>query len=135
MIRLYRVQRGFTLLEILVALAVFAGLAASVTQIFASGVDTTLEVEKESYAYILAESKMDETLLLEDAREAAGSGKIEKTDYRYSIEVNEQAYPGEARAFELLHIQVTVAWGAGRYAADVQLESLKTQSKMQGGAL
>lgn len=120
---------GFTLLEILVALALFAGLAASVTQIFASGVDTTLDVENESYAYILAESKMDEILLLEDAREGAGGGNIEGTIYRYQIDVNEQDYPGEPRAFELLHIELTVSWGEGRFGSNVRLEALKTQVK------
>lgn len=124
-------QHGFTLLEILVALAIFAGIAASVTQIFAAGVDTTLDVEKESYAYILAESKMDEVLLLADVREAAGSGTLEGSDYRYRIDVNEQAYPGEPRAFDLLHIQLIIGWGEGRYASDISLEALKTQRKTQ----
>lgn len=121
--------RGFTLLEVIVALAILAGVAASVTRIFAMGVDNTLEVEKESYAYLLAESMLDELLLLEDVREGAGDGMIENTSYRYRIDISEQAYPGEARAFELMHIRLSIAWGEGRYAADIALEALKTQVK------
>lgn len=124
-------QRGFTLLEVVVALAILAGVAASVTQIFSMGVENTLEVEKESYAYILAESMLDDLLLLEDVREGAGSGAIDNTAYRYHVDVAEQDYPGEARAFELMHIQLTVSWGEGRYASDVSLEALKTQVKPQ----
>lgn len=127
--KLGRSTAGFTLLEVIIALAILAGVAASVTQIFAMGVDNTLEVEKESYAYIFAESMLDELLLLEDVREGAGSGVIENTAYRYHIEVNEQDYPGEARAFELLHIQLNIAWGEGRYATEISLEAVKTQVK------
>lgn len=122
-------QRGFTLLEIIIALAILAGVAASVTQIFASGVDTTLSVEKESYAYTYAESLMDELLLLKDVREGAGSGEIENTDYRYEVTVSEQAYPGEPRSFELMHIGLKVFWGEGDYQSDITIESLKTQVK------
>ncbi len=122
-------QNGFTLLEVLLALAIFAGMAASISQIFAKGVDTTLAIEKESYAYLLAESKMDELLLLKDVREGAGSGRLENSDYRYEVVVSEQTYPGEPRAFELLHIRLTLSWGEGRYTDTIALESLKTQAK------
>lgn len=125
-------QCGFTLLEVIVALAILAGVAASVTQIFAMGVDNTLEVEKESYAYILAESMLDEVLLLDDVREGAGSGVIENTAYRYVVGVTEQDYLGEARkSFELVHVQLSIAWGEGDYAADVSLEALKTQVRQR----
>lgn len=124
-----RKSRGFTLLEVIIALAILAAVSASVTQIFAKGVETTLEVEKESYAYILAESMMDELLLLDDVRAGAGSGTLADGKYRYTVDVSEQAYPGEARDDELMHVRLSIAWGQGHYATDVVLESLKIQVK------
>ncbi len=84
-------QAGFTLLEVIVALALLAAIAAS--------------------------------------RQGAGSGQIDNSDYRYTVEVSEQDYPGEARAFELMHVQLTLSWGEGKYGTDISLEALKTQVK------
>ncbi len=122
-------SRGFTLLEVMIALVLLASIAASVVQVISRGVDSTLTLEHESTAYLLAESKMDELLLLADVREGAGAGVFAGDgDYRYQVEVNEQPYEGQARSFELMHIGLTVRWGETSDNA-VVLEALKTQAK------
>lgn len=119
--------KGFTLLEVMIALAILAGVSASVVQIFASGVETTIEVEMESQAYILAESKMDELLLLKDIQEGEGTGEIENTPFKYEVIVEPQEYPGVERIFTLWHIELLLLWGEGEHQSSVKLESLKTQ--------
>lgn len=119
--------KGFTLLEVMIALAILAGVSASVVQIFASGVEVTQSVEMESQAYILAESKMDEILLMENIQDSEGSDTIQNTPFRYLIEVSPHSYPGEPRGFELWHINLSVLWGEGDYQSSVKLESLKSQ--------
>ncbi len=122
-------SRGFTLLEVMIALVLLAGIAASVVQVISRGVDSTLTLEHESTAYLLAESKMDELLLLADVREGAGADVFAGDgDYRYQVEVNEQPYEGQVRSFELMHIDLTVRWGETSDNA-VVLEALKTQVK------
>lgn len=123
-------QLGFTLLEVLVALALFAGISAAVVQIFASGVDVTQNLAEETQAYLLAESKMDEILLLKDVH-AANSGTFPDTPFHYTVTVSPQTYHGdtESRNAELLHIELTVNWGEGRYRNQITLEALKTQQK------
>lgn len=123
-------QAGFTLLEIMIALAILATVSASVVQIISRGVDTTLLLENESYAYVLAESKMDELLLLKDVRDGEGGGVFAGDDgFRYQVAVTEQPYDGSPRVFELLHIDVTVLWGGDEDPYDITLEALKTQLK------
>lgn len=123
--------KGFTLLEIMVALAILAGVAASVVQILASGVDVTNDVEMQSQAYILAESKMDETLLQDHVQDAVGTGAIEDTPFQYEISVEPQEYPGKERGFALWHITVAIFWGEDDYRTSVKLESLKTEVRQR----
>lgn len=121
--------QGFTLLEVMVALAILAGVAASIVQTLASGVEVTQSVEKESQAYILAASKMNDLLLLDDVQTGAGSGSIENTAFRYVATVEPADYPGAERKFVLWHIVLTVLWGEGDYQSSVVLQSLKSQAK------
>lgn len=120
---------GFTLLETMIALAILAGVAAAVAQLYASGVETTLDVERESQAYIWAQSKMDEALLFDDVNEAAGQGMIDGTPFTYSISVTDQPYHGEARpGFGLHHIEVAITWGSSAYDNAIRIVSLKAQA-------
>lgn len=119
---------GFTLLEVMIALAILAGVSASIAQILAAGVESTQAVEKQSQAYILAAAKMDELLLLDRVETVSGSGTFTDTPFRYLIEVTPQPYAGQQRGFALWHINLQVLWGDEDDQSAVQLESLKSQA-------
>lgn len=122
---------GFTLLEIMVALAILAGVSASIAQILAAGVESTQAVEKQSQAYILAASKMDELLLLDPIENATGSGTFKDTPFRYQIDITPQSDSDPQRGFTLWHIDLHVLWGAAESQSAVRLVSLKSQASQR----
>lgn len=54
---------GFTLLEVLIALAIFATAAAALLQLFSSELDRAAQTERQRAAVALAQSKLDAAVL------------------------------------------------------------------------
>lgn len=102
---------GFSLLEILLALAILGGAMAVLSQIAETGTSAAREARDLSVARLLCQSKLSETLLdaasgispqtvIDAPLEAFDSGSL--TTFNYSVEVQ----PGQLDG--LLNLRVTV---------------------------
>ncbi len=118
-------QAGFTLLEVMVSLAILASIASFAMQIFYRGVDRAIDIEQMSYATILAESKMDEVLMAEDITAAASSGVFSDEAFRYRVLVEPVPYDGEVPDYDLYRIEVAVLWGEEAFERELDLTSLR----------
>ncbi|MBI2565471.1 MAG: type II secretion system minor pseudopilin GspI [Candidatus Schekmanbacteria bacterium] len=88
---------GFTLLEVMVAMAILAmGVVASMN-IFSSGMASASRAKEHAAALVLAESKMTELTMKPMLEEGTDSGELEGTEYRWESTV-EPYEPGADEA-------------------------------------
>jgi general secretion pathway protein I len=104
-------RSGFTLLEILVALVIFALAFGVLAQIMQTGLRQTAGAQTRAGATLLARSELarvgiEVPLQVGRAEGETADGMRWQTD----IEVAEQ--PDEDQSLALYEVQVTVAWGA-----------------------
>jgi general secretion pathway protein I len=107
-----RAERGFTLLEVLVALVVFALLFGVLAQIFQTGLRQSTVAEAASAATLLARSQLARVGV--EVPLAAGEFEGESEDglsWRTVIEVAEA--PSAEEILVPYLVTVSVAWGAG----------------------
>jgi general secretion pathway protein I len=117
---------GFTLLEILVALVIFALLFGVLAQIFQTGLRQSRVAEASAAATLLARSQLARVGI--EVPLAAGDLEGESADglrWRIAIEVAEP--PADDRALVPDLVQVSVAWG-GSPAEQVTLTTLRLGS-------
>jgi general secretion pathway protein I len=122
-------QRGFSLLEILIAFSILALSLGILLKIFSAGVNTAGVAEEYTVAVRIAESLMAGTV--EDAplkpSQAAG---VENKKYHWRVSVSPFQFTAEnldvsAIAAVLFKVKVTVSWGDRR----VELITLKLANK------
>lgn len=120
-------QRGFTILEIMIALTILATMVSILLSIFSSGIVRAADGESAAKAMIYAQSKMDEILLVDGKalNDIEKSGTIKQTNLSFRIEMKPQAFPSEPRRVALQHVGLTVFWNDGDGEREVYLEALK----------
>ncbi|MEO4048205.1 type II secretion system minor pseudopilin GspI [Pseudomonas sp. CAU 1711] len=95
-----RRQDGFTLLEVLVAMAIFAVVAASVLSASARALQTAARLEDKTFATWLADNRMQQ-LQLEEAAPGEGRAQGEETfagrRWLWQSEVSATSEPGMLR--------------------------------------
>lgn len=115
--------QGFTLLEVLVAFVIAAGLIAVLLRVFGNGLKSADLSDHYSRATTIAESKLTEaaTEAAEkgvDASEGSESGEIEDTDFKFVVTTTEIADPtpptdplqAQQVRVRLVEITVRVMW-------------------------
>jgi general secretion pathway protein I len=115
---------GFTLLEILVALVIFALAFGVLAQIMQTGLQQSAGAQSRAGATLLARSELarvgvEVPLQVGRAEGETGDGMRWQTE----IEVVEE--PDENQSLALYQVQVTVAWGASP-AEQLSLTTLRT---------
>jgi general secretion pathway protein I len=107
-----RANRGFTLLEVLVALVIFALLFGVLAQIFQTGLRQSSVAEAASAATLLARSQLARVGVEVPLAEGETLGETEDgLRWRTVIEVAEA--PSEEESLVPYLVTVSVAWGAG----------------------
>lgn len=104
-------MKGFTLLEVMVALAIMAGVVLTVISSVNYHLSLTTRNNEESVALLLARAKIEELELLDKeklSQEKEGTFKPEWPEYSWKAEIT----PSPVPVFKIL--TVTVTWGPQR---------------------
>ncbi len=123
-------DKGFTLLEILVATSILAIAIVVVLQLFSSNLRSITASEDYVYAAMKADAKMKEVLAEKEIKERS---MTEITDDGYNINVNITEEKKEGRDLlnvKLLRIDVIVQWKKGRKEKSLSLSTLKLVKKI-----
>jgi type II secretion system protein I len=110
-------SRAFSLLETLVAVAIFAIAIVAIIEGIAANSRTQAWIESESRAVMLAQNTMEEVEYVGDLRVGSDSGNYEGDDSRYgwTSEVLDGGQDG------LYEVRVTVNWSEGEAQRDFRL--------------
>ncbi len=104
-------MRGFTLLEVMVSLAIMAGVVLTVISAVNYHLAIASRDREETIAILLARAKMEELDIPdngEDARKTEGTFGPEWPDYSWKTETAATAVPG------FRSVTVTVSWSGDR---------------------
>ncbi|MHC1697123.1 MAG: type II secretion system minor pseudopilin GspI [Geobacteraceae bacterium] len=104
-------MKGFTLLEVMVALAIMAGVVLTVISSVNYHLSLTTRNNEESVALLLARAKLEELELLDQQQLAQGKeGSFEPEWPAYSWKA--EIFPSPVPVFK--NLTVTVTWGPQR---------------------
>jgi general secretion pathway protein I len=115
---------GFTLLEILVALVIFALAFGVVAQIIQTGLRQSGVARSLTTATLLAQSELARVGVELPLRPGQTDGETE-TGMRWHTEVELIEQPNEQQSLATYQVQVTVAWGPNP-AEQLTLTTLRT---------
>ena len=126
---------GFTLLEVVIALAIVGVSVAIVMQIFSGGLKNLRRIDLAHRAMSHAENVMNEILADGEIIGAGGmSGELDN-EFRYTAEVTEWEIPQEQLSLELvaptsrlLQVTVLIHFVNDRFGKSYRLSTLKTVS-------
>jgi len=124
-------NKGFSLLEILVAFTIMAISLGIVLKIFSSGVNTAIISEDYIIATQIAESLMA-TTGVENALEIGERSGSEGDKYQWQVKItsNETFEVMDDSEIELLAVQVVVSWEENKLnGRTVELNTIKTRSQ------
>jgi general secretion pathway protein I len=128
-------QRGFSLLEILIAFSILALSLGILLKIFSGGVNTAVVAEDYTIAVQIAESLMAKTGSEIPLKDHQSSG-LENEKYQWSLTISPYFLGNESigpknEAAQLYKVNVTVLWGDDGEGDDrqIQLTTLKLAAK------
>jgi general secretion pathway protein I len=117
-------NHGFTLLEILVALVIFALAFGVVAQIVQTGLRQSGVARSLTAATLLAQSELARVGVEVPLRTGPADGETE-TGMRWHTEVELVEQPNEQQSLATYQVQVTVSWGPNP-AEQLTLTTLRT---------
>ena len=131
-------QRGFTLLEVVVAFVLLALTLVTVFQIFSTGLARAGELDEHARALVVAQSQIA-TVGLEEKLEgpAEKRGESEDRKYRWTLSVQPYEEPPEAGApqpmssLQMYRVDAVVSWdGADGRSRNLRLSTLTLGAKL-----
>jgi general secretion pathway protein I len=117
-------ERGFTLLEVLVALTIVTLAFGVLAQIIQTGLRQSAAARSLAAASLLARSELGRIGVDVPLQAGQADGATED-GMRWHTEIAVVEGPGEDRSLALYQVQVTVAWG-GSPAEQLMLTTLRT---------
>lgn len=129
--RRYITAGGFTLLEVMVAVAVVAIALVGLLRLHLVSLDNTLRSQDLTTAVLLAQGKMATVGTFPDTGEEQGKFEGPELErFRWFTRVTEHSFPvGTAGTppVEVRHIMVTVLWFEGQHEQQYTLDAYGTQ--------
>jgi len=124
--------QGFTLLEILVALAVVSIAVTIVLQLFSANLRTVYRAQTMTAAAVRAEDRMREILSAPALVEKSWS-EASEAGYRWDVSVTEVLKERtDNLPFRLMEIILTIRWSEGQKEKSFTLKSQKMTDKNAG---
>jgi general secretion pathway protein I len=107
-----RRARGFTLIEVLVALTMFAVVGGALLQLFQGGLRSVRKADDRTHAALLARSKLTELRVFSHHRPGQLSGTLDN-GYRWHAELAESESQEllTSGALRPLELTLTIHWG------------------------
>jgi len=124
-------EKGFTLLEIIVALTILATAILALVSMFSGGLNLASQSDRYLNGVFLAQQKFSQ-LELEDFKSEALEGVFENQDvYRWQLEVlpYDSALNNEDARINIQKISLRVFWEDKGLEKEVRLISLKTRGE------
>ena len=106
-----RGERGFTLLEVIVAMALFAAGIVAISRLFTGALRLSGGARDASAAAIYARQRMEEALLAPDPAEGVEQGDFGE-GYRWRLTTS-FVPPAEEKPYDEILYRVTVTWDDG----------------------
>lgn len=108
-------QRGFTLLEVLVAFVLLAAVLAVAFQIFSRGMSRASMLEERSQALAVAQSQLNVQGVEQTLKEGQTTGETEDRRYQWTVTIRKTDQGVEAgkpapSIYSLYRIDVLVTW-------------------------
>jgi general secretion pathway protein I len=108
-------QRGFTLIEVVVAFVLLALVMSTAFEIFSAGMSRSGLLEERSRALVVAQSRMATVGVEETLKEGETSGESEDRKYQWAVSVKrssegEDAGKPQPSVYSLYRIDVRVTW-------------------------
>jgi len=105
---------GFSLLEVLVAFAIFAAAAVALLQTFSTELDRAGESDRQRAALALAQSKLDTLMLTEPVKDQVHSGEAARgLRWRVSVRRYRDAGISDTSVVMPALVTATVSWADG----------------------
>ncbi len=111
-------QQGFSLLEVIAAIAVLAIAFAALMQVAGSSLSLTSRANERTQAALRARSLLDGAFVMEPVREGESEGRFDDT-YRWRMNVSRYQPPDEKPAADgfaaagMYRLDLDVIWGRG----------------------
>ncbi|OGP88482.1 MAG: hypothetical protein A2156_03405 [Deltaproteobacteria bacterium RBG_16_48_10] len=125
------VERGFTLLEVVIALAILGIGLTVIMELFSGGLRLARVSQEYTKAMNYASLKMEEIATQRTIEEGQDEGEFDKT-FRWQVSVEKvDILPGEKSTefkppADLYHIRINVLWKSGSKGRAASLETYKT---------
>jgi prepilin-type N-terminal cleavage/methylation domain-containing protein len=116
---------GFTLIEVLVALAVAAAILSLCFELFSSNAAALGRTERAEQAVLLAESTLERATAEPGGVMAGSSGEVDGFTWRIDSLPFAAASPGNPDAPGLYQLRATVTWGSGAARRSYSLVTLR----------
>ena len=123
MTTLRRGERGFTLLEVIVAMALFAAGIVAISRLFSGSLRLSGGARDASAAAIYARQRMEEALLAPNTAEGAEQGSFGE-GYRWKLETS-FVPPAEEKPYDEIKYRVTVTWDDGGEERATELTAVR----------
>ncbi len=131
---LRRTEAGFTLLEVVVAMALFAAGIVLVTQLLSGALRLSAGSRDASESVIYARQRMEEALLAPNPVEGTERGTF---GGKYRWEVATAIVPPEGEEpYDEIRLHVTIRWldGASERSVDLSATRWRWKERQDGGA-
>jgi len=126
-----RGEKGFTLLEVIVAMAIFAAGIVAISRLFTGSLRLSGGARDASAASIYARQRMEEALLVPNPVEGAEQGAF-GDNYRWEVATFFVPQEEEEKPYDEIRLRVTVRWDDGVDGRAVDLSATRWRWKEMG---
>lgn len=127
-------QKGFTLLEVLVAFIVFVLIFGAVLDALGMALRNTRRSAEVSEAALWAQSKLDAIGTIEELEDGSDRGEFNR-QFRWQLDIRKQEVPrtdglsADSFPVELYRVDLAVTWGEGNQRKEQHFVTLRSKLK------